>query len=121
MKVLEAFIQARDDAFNEGPEGRLQMPRWLSGSLILLIIINIVAYVAVTWITVAHIDRQIALLQAATTTNGTHLQGEKLPNNHLISLEEDPHHTDHDSISAKIKVNTLKPLLPDKLILFSSS
>ena len=110
MKVLEAFIQARDDAFNEGPEGRLQMPRWLSGSLILLIIINIVAYVAVTWITVAHIDRQIALLQAATA-NGTHLQGEEneLPNNHLIILEEDPHHTDHDSISAKIKVKHLNP------------
>ncbi|KAH9397483.1 hypothetical protein TYRP_003800 [Tyrophagus putrescentiae] len=102
MKVLEAFIQARDDAFNEGPEGRLQMPRWLSGSLILLIIINIVAYVAVTWITVAHIDRQIALLQAATA-NGTHLGEEnELPKNHLISLEED-HHTDHDSIAEKIK------------------
>ncbi len=104
MKVLEAFIQARDDAFNEGPEGRLQMPRWLSGSLILLIIINIVAYVAVTWITVAHIDRQIALLQAATATNGTHHLGQKLqPKNEFISLEED-HHTDHDSIAAKIKV-----------------
>lgn len=97
--LLEVVLQAKEDAFNEGPEGRRQMPGWLKWSLIALIIINIISYIAVTWITVSHIDRQVALLHAANGTHAEEMNYELQRRPKLKSVEL----SHMDSISAKIK------------------
>lgn len=114
MKLLEALLKARDDAFEEGPEGRLQMPFWLKWSLIALIIINIISYIAVTWITVDHIDRQIALLHAANASNHEGMNYELARRPKLKSA-------DKLDVSAKIKVHSVTSALVIKFTIKCSN
>lgn len=62
---MDTWKHFRDDAVDEGPEGRKPLPPVLKWSLVFLIFANIAAYIIVTCITVEKIDVQISKLNAS--------------------------------------------------------